>query len=54
MLDCPNFGDYLEACKRPVNPDPVYKTKWNHQEDRVTFLRPFSYVTLEFKAERLG
>jgi hypothetical protein len=51
MLECSNFGIYLEACKREVEPDPIYKGNWNHEEDRLTFLRPFSYVTLEFKAK---
>lgn len=54
MLECSNFGIYLEACKREVEPDPIYKGNWNHEEDRLTFLRPFSYVTLEFKAKQLG
>lgn len=54
MLDCPNFADYLEACKRPVEPEPIYKAAWPHKKDRLTFLRPFSYVTLQFKASELG
>lgn len=54
MLECSNFGAYLEACKREVEPDPVYKGYWKHEEDRLTFLRPFSYVNLEFKAKELG
>jgi hypothetical protein len=47
MIECANFGKYLEACKRQVEPDPIYKAQWPDKEkDRKTFLRPFSYVTL--------